>query len=194
MFFHLIPHAFMGGASEDPTAAASGSFDPEGVRLIVVEEKRNVILGVSLFSSYNNSDTDLRAQAAIFGGFFAFFLLDKTMRVLAATSGGESSHHNHHHHHQVEATEKVEAKSSAIEKQQSSSSELRYRTNSGTETEQVVGGTAQDTQKQASASLKLSAYLNLFGDFSKWFHALLRVRTLLNYLSIWQLITSLMAW
>jgi hypothetical protein len=50
VFFHLIPHAFMGGQSEDPAAAAAGLFDPEGVRLIVVEEKRNVIIGVSLMS------------------------------------------------------------------------------------------------------------------------------------------------
>jgi hypothetical protein len=48
VFFHLIPHAFMGGASEDPVAAASGSLDAGSVRLIVVEEKRNVILGVSV--------------------------------------------------------------------------------------------------------------------------------------------------
>jgi zinc transporter 7 len=50
VFFHLIPHAFMGGQSEDPAAAAAGLFDPEGVRLILVEEKRNVIIGVSLMS------------------------------------------------------------------------------------------------------------------------------------------------
>lgn len=91
------------------------------------------------------------------------------MRVFAATSGGVSSHQHHHHHYQVEATDKVEAKSSAIEKEHGSSSELRSRAKSGTRTEQVVEGNAQDTQKQASASLKLSAYLNLFGDFSKWF-------------------------
>ncbi|GHJ85711.1 hypothetical protein NliqN6_2113 [Naganishia liquefaciens] len=148
VFFHLIPHAFMGGASEDPVAAASGSLDAGSVRLIVVEEKRNVILG-----------------AAIFAGFFAFFLLDKTMRVLAATSGGEDSHH-HHHHHQVEKTEKVEAKSSAIQTAPASSSNLRSRAQSSNEKARPVTDNIEKTEKEASHSLKLSAYLNLFGDFN----------------------------
>lgn len=47
VFFHLIPHAFMGGASEDPAAAAAGLTGPQGVRVVLVEEKRNVIIGVS---------------------------------------------------------------------------------------------------------------------------------------------------
>lgn len=46
VFFHLIPHAFMGGSSEDPAAAAAGLLDSQGVRVVMVEEKRNVIIGV----------------------------------------------------------------------------------------------------------------------------------------------------
>lgn len=37
----------MGGASEDPSAAAAGLLDSQGVRVVLVEEKRNVIIGVS---------------------------------------------------------------------------------------------------------------------------------------------------
>jgi zinc transporter 7 len=87
------------------------------------------------------------------------------MRVLAATSGGEDSHH-HHHHHQVEKTEKVEAKSSAIQTAPASSSNLRSRAQSSNETARPVTDNIEKTKKEASHSLKLSAYLNLFGDFS----------------------------
>lgn len=38
----------MGAVGEDPAAAAAGLVDPEAVRVIMVEEKRNVIIGVSL--------------------------------------------------------------------------------------------------------------------------------------------------
>ncbi|KAJ9115613.1 hypothetical protein QFC20_000938 [Naganishia adeliensis] len=149
VFFHLIPHAFMGGASEDPSAAAAGLLDSQGVRVVLVEEKRNVIIG-----------------AAIFAGFFAFFFLDKTMRVLSATSNdGSSKGHSHHHHHsspQLESSEKFEATSTAVEPALSSDG-LRSRGKVQGESAVVA---VDQTQKAANASLKLSAYLNLFGDFT----------------------------
>lgn len=94
------------------------------------------------------------------------------MRVLAATSGTEGSH-THHHDHQIEKTEKVAATSTAVETSSSSSSQLRSRAKVGVQSDELVTGDPQNTQKEASASLKLSAYLNLFGDFSKCFSALL---------------------
>jgi hypothetical protein len=97
------------------------------------------------------------------------------MRVLAATSGSGSSH-SHHHHHQIETTEKVTAKSSAVETAPSSTSELRSRAKSGTTKGEVSSEDTVETQKQASTSLKLSAYLNLFGDFSKCLIAIFRMR------------------
>jgi zinc transporter 7 len=106
-------------------------------------------------------------QAAIFAGFFAFFFLDKTMRVLSSTaSDGSSKGHSHHHHHagpQIESSEKVEASSTAVESV-SSADGLRSRGKEQGETAAVEVGNAQ---KEANASLKLSAYLNLFGDFSE---------------------------
>ncbi|KAI5454711.1 hypothetical protein NCC49_003599 [Naganishia albida] len=149
VFFHLIPHAFMGGLSENPAAPAGGTLETQGVSVVMVEGKRNVIIG-----------------AAIFAGFFAFFFLDKTMRVLSSTSGdGSSKGHSHHHHHagpQIEPSKKVQASSTAVEPV-SSSDGLRSRAKGekATETAEV-----ESTQKEASASLKLSAYLNLFGDFT----------------------------
>ena len=101
-------------------------------------------------------------QAAIFGGFFAFYFLDKTMRVLNASdesgSGGHSHSHSHHHHAPVEAV------SSALDNKSSSSEGLRQRKEKSEELEVAVD---EKKGKEVSASLRLSAYLNLFGDFSK---------------------------
>jgi zinc transporter 7 len=106
-------------------------------------------------------------KAAIFAGFFAFFFLDKTMRVLSAASGdGSSKSHSHHHHHstpQIETAEKVAAASSAVEPVISSDG-LRSR---GKVQAETTAFEVDPTQKAANASLKLSAYLNLFGDFSE---------------------------
>ncbi|KAJ9101926.1 hypothetical protein QFC19_005007 [Naganishia cerealis] len=153
VFFHLIPHSFMGAAGEDPAAAAAGLVDPEAVRLIMVEEKRNVIIG-----------------GAVFAGFFAFFFLDKTMRVLSAGSGENlnKGHSHHHHNHPNTASEyrPEEATSTAVEPT-SSKEGLRSRgktVETENEVSQVVVSKSQPT---GGASLKLSAYLNLFGDFSE---------------------------
>lgn len=91
------------------------------------------------------------------------------MRVLSSTAGdGSSKGHSHHHHYagpQIEPSEKVQASSTAVEPV-SSSDGLRSRAKGekAAETAEV-----ESTQKEASASLKLSAYLNLFGDFSECF-------------------------
>ena len=104
----------------------------------------------------------MMSKGAIFGGFFAFYFLDKTMRVLNSSDGeasaGGHSHHHHHHH------APVEAKSSAVETAGSSEG-LRQRNKEKTD-DSVVPADEHKPQ-EVSASLRLSAYLNLFGDFSK---------------------------
>ncbi|KAJ9125264.1 hypothetical protein QFC22_000219 [Naganishia vaughanmartiniae] len=152
VFFHLIPHAFMGAVGEDPAAAAAGLVDPEAVRVIMVEEKRNVIIG-----------------GAIFFGFFAFFFLDKTMRVLSSKSGDNSSKgHSHQHGSVTEAQTPEKAASTSIDTALSAEGLRLRKKTEGTEKE--VSDEAAATIAQTSgggASLKLSAYLNLFGDFSE---------------------------
>lgn len=125
---HLIPHAFLGG---------EGAEAEHTVRVVVVEEKRCVLVGL-----------------AIFAGFFAFFALDKTMRVLNA--GAEDGGHGHHHHGHSHST----GSSTAVEVTKNVEG-LQQRKGKKDDREIV------QPQAAPSTSLKLSAYLNLFGDFSK---------------------------
>jgi zinc transporter 7 len=162
---HLIPHSFMG---ESETSAGTVI---DGVRYVLVEEKRNIIIGVSSISlrqMYGKGFTEyvvIDFQGAIFGGFFAFYFLDKTMRVLNSSPDGEASagsHSHHHHHHHAPA----EAKSTAVETTVSSDG-LKQRTKEKASDDDVVTP-AEDKKTEVSASLRLSAYLNLFGDFSEY--------------------------
>lgn len=117
-----------------------------GVRVVVVEEKRNIIVGF-----------------AIFFGFFAFFALDKTMRLLNAGDGdeeGQHAGHSHSHSHSHGHKHGGGAVSSAIE----SPNKDGLKSRKG-KTEVAVEKHLDQPQK-VNASLKLSAYLNLFGDFS----------------------------
>ena len=82
VFLHLVPHAFFGEGQE------------EGSRAVVVEEKRNIIIGRVSSVTYACELTLYRGS--IFVGFMAFFVLDKTMRVLSANAG-EDGEHSHSH-------------------------------------------------------------------------------------------------
>jgi zinc transporter 7 len=66
VFLHLIPHSFMGEHQEG------------GVPVIMVEEKRNILIGLGIFV-----------------GFATFFIMEKTLRVL----GGDEDAHGHTHSH-----------------------------------------------------------------------------------------------
>jgi len=84
------------------------------------------------------------------------------MRVLSAQAGGEGHSHSHSHSHshtpaQVDST----AKSSSIETTDTSNIVSRSK-GSGEKVEKVT----QVEAKEVNPSLKLSAYLNLFGDFT----------------------------
>jgi zinc transporter 7 len=172
VFFHLIPHAFMGAVGEDPATAAAGLVDPEAVRVIMVEEKRNVIIGVCLLVKVAvhrsvtvlTKDLPTPTQGAIFFGFFAFFFLDKTMRVLSSKSGDQSSK-GHSHHHGSVTNERKEETGASTGVEALSAEGLRHRKNAV----EVPDATAvANALPSGSASLKLSAYLNLFGDFSEF--------------------------
>ncbi|KAH7107916.1 ZIP-like iron-zinc transporter [Auriculariales sp. MPI-PUGE-AT-0066] len=129
VFLHLVPHSFTGEATENA-----------GARFILVEEKRNVLIGL-----------------AIFGGFASFFMMEKTLRVLGAEGHshdhGDAHAHGHEHPH---------GDSTAVAKPETNG--LRQRTaGNGTSGEKQVEH--QHKHEHTSGPSKLSAYLNLFGDF-----------------------------
>ncbi|KAL5525626.1 hypothetical protein ACEPAG_6962 [Sanghuangporus baumii] len=131
VFLHLVPHSFMGEHQEP------------GVHFVMVEEKRNILIGLGIFI-----------------GFAVFFVMEKTLRVL---SGEEESGHSHSHSH-------VGADSSnGVSSNVSTSDKSGLRKRSGDT--KVANGDARESRedehqgKHTTGPSKLSAYLNLFGDF-----------------------------
>ncbi|KAJ7261763.1 ZIP zinc transporter-domain-containing protein [Mycena haematopus] len=122
VFLHLIPHSFM------------GEHQGEGVHFLIVEEKRNIIIGL-----------------AIFVGFAAFFMMEKTLRVLG---GDEDAGHGHSH---TNGETTVEASGASIK-----SSEAGLRSRKGGKKAKAA---VEPAAKSATGPSKMSAYLNLFGDF-----------------------------
>jgi len=124
VFLHLVPHSFM------------GEHQGGGVHFVMVEEKRNILIGLGIFV-----------------GFATFFLMEKTLRVL----GSEDGHAGHSHSHSHETTE-GEGKASGAAKN-SATNELRARGS------QKGDAAPLEPEKAGKQPSKLSAYLNLFGDF-----------------------------
>ncbi|KAF5391587.1 hypothetical protein D9757_002524 [Collybiopsis confluens] len=121
-----------------------GEHQDSGAHFIMVEEKRNILTGLGIFL-----------------GFAAFFFMEKTLRVLSGEDDeGGSSSHTHSHSHSMD--EKATARSSAI-----SEGTLKSRANTGTNA--TSEGPVAEPEPRAHVSTngpsKLSAYLNLFGDF-----------------------------
>ncbi|KAL1696885.1 ZIP zinc transporter-domain-containing protein [Schizophyllum commune] len=150
VFLHLVPHSFMGEHQDDD------------VHLVMVEPKRNILVGL-----------------AIFIGFASFFFMEKTLRVL---SGEEEDAHGHSHGH-GHAHSDAQPTAAASGVASPSSGELRARGKTGGKDAsgqaKVVNGQLMgelDDNKdesrqhahehaQTAGPSKLSAYLNLFGDF-----------------------------
>ncbi|KIM40610.1 hypothetical protein M413DRAFT_19216 [Hebeloma cylindrosporum] len=126
VFLHLVPHSFMG--------ESTGS----GVRFVMVEEKRNILVGLGIFV-----------------GFATFFFMEKTLRVLGSDEETHGHSHSHSHSHtppQLTTTSGVDTFSKP--------DGLRNR-----KSEQVGSTVAHEEIKSTNGPSKLSAYLNLFGDF-----------------------------
>jgi zinc transporter 7 len=83
------------------------------------------------------------------------------MRVLSAQAGGAGHSHSHSHSHS-HVHEDSTAKSSSIENTDTSNIVSRSKTIG----EKVEPVTPVEPKKEVNPSLKLSAYLNLFGDFT----------------------------
>ncbi|KAG1861018.1 ZIP-like iron-zinc transporter [Suillus tomentosus] len=133
VFLHLIPHAFM-GEHQDP-----------GAHFVMVEEKRNILIGLGIFI-----------------GFATFFVMEKSLRVL----GGEDGHshsHGHSHTHSTDAAVSADSAQASGASTTLSPDGLRSR-GSGKQNEVDRQGPVEQAHA-ATAPSKLSAYLNLFGDF-----------------------------
>jgi len=116
-----------------------GEHQDSGVNFIMVEEKRNILTGLGIFV-----------------GFAAFFFMEKTLRVLGAESGEGSAGHSHSH------SPAVEAKTTA----RSSQETLKSRAKTGSSTTNGANAGSEPLHISPSGPSKLSAYLNLFADFT----------------------------
>lgn len=118
-------------------------------------------------------------RLGIFVGFASFFIMEKTLRVL----GNEDGHAGHAHSHSHGTTPAADTSGQASGVSVShSSSDLRSRgaEKSGADITSSPGEhEAENTAKQTS---KLSAYLNLFGDFvhNMWVRCFYRAMSLLT--------------
>lgn len=94
----------------------------------------------------------------IFVGFAAFFFMEKTLRVLGADEDAHSHSHSHSHsqpHVSPEVIKNSSVKGSATEDGPRSRNKSATNNNSS----------SPEIPKSANGPSKLSAYLNLFGDF-----------------------------
>jgi len=131
VFLHLIPHSFM------------GEFQEGGVHVIIVEEKRNILIGLGIFV-----------------GFATFFIMEKTLRVLG---GGEDAHGHSHSHSQAEPS--PTGRASGVVSSSADGLRSRGSTKSSSDSVDSTVTVVEENAKSANAPSKLSAYLNLFGDF-----------------------------
>uniref|UniRef100_D8QII4 ZIP-like iron-zinc transporter n=1 Tax=Schizophyllum commune (strain H4-8 / FGSC 9210) TaxID=578458 RepID=D8QII4_SCHCM len=153
VFLHLVPHSFMGEHQDDD------------VHLVMVEPKRNILVGL-----------------AIFIGFASFFFMEKTLRVLSGEEGDAHGHSHAHGHAHSHSDAQPTAAASGVASP--SSGVLRARGKTG---DKDASGQAKGVDGQLMGELdvgkaehpeahthehtpsagpsKLSAYLNLFGDF-----------------------------
>ena len=95
-------------------------------------------------------------RLGIFVGFASFFMMEKTLRVLSGDEEGGHSHSHSHSHQPAVETSTLQA--SGIEK--GSQNGLKNR-------KELKGSSdkASEVVSPSSGPSKLSAYLNLFGDF-----------------------------
>jgi solute carrier family 39 (zinc transporter), member 7 len=99
-------------------------------------------------------------RLGIFMGFSAFFMMEKTLRVLGSGEGHTHSPEGHGHRDRTSD----ESASSAIEPN-STISGLRSRHNVNGESSGKHECQLEEEKGHVNGPSKLSAYLNLFGDF-----------------------------
>ena len=99
--------------------------------------------------------SDRGISLGIFTGFASFFMMEKTLRVLG--SEGEGHSHSHSHSHSVEGST---SHSSGVEISHGDG-ELKARKVKM----EHKGEEKEEERSSQNGPSKLSAYLNLFGDF-----------------------------
>ncbi|KIY42854.1 Zinc/iron permease, partial [Fistulina hepatica ATCC 64428] len=125
--------------------AFMGEHQDGSVHFVMVEDKRNILIGLGIFI-----------------GFAAFLVMEKTLRVLGNEDNDGHGHvHGHSHGHEHEH-ENGHAQTTSVE-QSGHAGVLRSRKNTDERTGKVEPPHA-DTASSSGPS-KMSAYLNLFGDF-----------------------------
>jgi len=113
------------------------------VHFVMVEEKRNILVGLGIFV-----------------GFAAFFMMEKTLRVLG---GGEGGHAHSHDHGDAVPEESI---SSAVEPNRVGDTlRSRRKVNGEQLSDDQKHPQSEEEKHHISGPSKLSAYLNLFGDF-----------------------------
>ncbi|KAK7463403.1 hypothetical protein VKT23_006757 [Stygiomarasmius scandens] len=117
-----------------------GEHQDSGAHFVMVEEKRNILVGLGIFL-----------------GFAAFFFMEKSLRVLG---GGEEDSHSHGHSHSHSSIETSVIETTGV----SVSSQTQLKSRNKSSTDSSMESTPKDSSP-VNASSKLSAYLNLFGDF-----------------------------
>jgi zinc transporter 7 len=123
--FHLLPEIFLGENAES------------GVRFVMVEGNRNLLLGV-----------------AIMVGFMTFVALDKGLRIATGGSGGHDHSHSHSH-----SEEKSSAKTTGTDVSTATAKSRKSKSTKETAVE-------KKPDPSANPSIRLSAYLNLIADFT----------------------------
>lgn len=98
----------------------------------------------------------LEYSLGIFVGFASFFMMEKTLRVL----GGDDESHGHSHSHSTPAEASTITASGA--EPLTSGDGLRARKS---EKEEASTITVPEEEPKTKGPSKMSAYLNLFGDF-----------------------------
>lgn len=155
VFLHLLPQTFVGEVPDDG----------ESARFVVVDMKRNTVLGLAMFV-----------------GFLAFIMLDKGMRIMGA--GHDHSHdqvtvtHKQHvelHGHfdgdeDADEEEEEEAETTGREKAQGLKKRGGTSNSNSTGDNDVLEADFTDSytieKPEPGSSIKLSAYLNLIADFT----------------------------
>ncbi|KAJ4477374.1 Zinc/iron permease, partial [Lentinula aciculospora] len=118
-----------------------GEHQDSGVHFIMVEEKKNILTGLGIFL-----------------GFAAFFFMEKTVRVLGGDEDGTPTH-SHSHSHSVDNEARTTGRSIVTP---NGTLKSRTKVEPPSSAESPNSGSTDFT---ANGPSKLSAYLNLFGDF-----------------------------
>lgn len=103
-------------------------------------------------------------RLGIFIGFAAFFIMEKSLRVFS----GEGEHgHSHSHSHVASGSEPKGGVSTSVSSQDKGGlrSRLESKKLANGDTKHEHEDEDEIQEKKTSGPSKLSAYLNLFGDF-----------------------------